>query len=105
MNKTHRSFSIKISFCITGVSLACVALLFRLFYLQISLGDSFNDQSKRNFTRYEQTVSLRGNILDSTGSILATNRPVTDVYWQGSGQKRLDQEQLNRLETLKKIIP
>ncbi len=105
MNKTHRSFSLKISFCITSIAIACVVLLFRLFYLQISLGESFNAQSKRNFTRYEQTVSLRGNILDSTGSILATNRPVTDVYWQGSGQRRLDQEQLKRLEILKKIIP
>ena len=79
-------------------------LIARLFYLQITLGETFAYQSKRNFTRIEETLSLRGNILDCNGSVLATNRPVTDLYWQGSGNKIFTLDQRDTLEKISVIL-
>ncbi len=105
MNKTAAtSFTIKLSFYGFALVTASCILVARLFQLQVNLGDKFLAQSKRNFTRYEQTLSLRGNILDCNGTVLATNRPVTDVYWQGQGNKRLTVEQLAHLERLRDIL-
>lgn len=104
MNKTHHLFSFKINFYIAGITIACAVLCIRLFHLQVHLGEDFSIKSKRNFTRYERTLSLRGNILDSSGTILATNRAVTDLYWQGSGKKRLTAEQKTIFETIEKVL-
>jgi penicillin-binding protein 2 len=105
MNKSAAtSFDIKISLYGLIMILACCILVGRLFHLQIRQGSAFATQSKRNFTRYEQTLSLRGNILDCSGTILATNRPVTDLYWQGSGAKRLTLEHLAQLAQLATIL-
>ncbi len=92
-----------------SLSLGCIIfgfciLIGRLTYLQITLGPVFAEQSKRNFTRYEQTVSLRGNILDCHGNILATNRSVTDIYWQGTGAKQLTSDQKENLNNLYQLL-
>ncbi len=75
-------------------------IIFRLAYLQIHLSNYFLDKSKKNFLRYEPTAPLRGNILDNNGKFLATNRSVTNVYWRGTGNKKLNDEQHKILERL-----
>ena len=105
MNKSATaSFDLKISLYGIAMVIACCILVGRLFHLQIRSGTAFSKQSKRNFTRYEQIISLRGNILDCSGNILATNRPVTDLYWQGTGAKRLTPEHLAQLTQLTQIL-
>ena len=62
----------------------CFAIiLVRLLYLQIILNHSFFALSVKNFLRTETIASPRGNIVDCNGILLATNRPITSVYWHG----------------------
>ena len=65
----------------------------RLFYLQIISAHNFFALSVKNFLRTESITSPRGNILDCNGILLATNRPITTLYWQGSGNKILTEAQ------------
>ena len=79
-------------------------LLSRLLYLQIHLSESFYNKSRKNFIRVEKIAPTRGNILDSEGKLIATNRPIYNLYWQATGSKRLTQEKLEMLKSLEKII-
>ncbi len=75
----------------------------RLFYLQIPLGSFFSKKSNNNFTRFQTIFPLRGNITDTSGILLATNRPVINVIWQGTGNRTLTEHQeilLKRIENL-----
>lgn len=66
-----------------------IIIALRLVYLQIFFSHNFLALSVKNFLRTESIISPRGNILDCHGTLLATNRPVTTLYWQGSGNKNL----------------
>lgn len=85
--------------------LALIIIIMRLWYLQIYHGTHFKTRGEKNFLRVEKTHSARGNILDCYGALLATNRPVTNVIWQGTGNYRLtsgQEECLMFLETITK---
>jgi penicillin-binding protein 2 len=87
---------------------SCSILLFiiaRLFYLQINLNDQLFTRSKQNFLRMETTPSSRGNIVDRYGNLLATNRPVINLYWQGTGSPALSSNQLQLLTHIDTVIP
>ena len=47
----------------------------RLIHLQINLTMKLFERGQKNFMRFENIASPRGNILDSNGSLLAR-------YWQ-----------------------
>ena len=53
--------------------------------------------------RVEKIRSPRGNILDVNGVLLATNRPTTDLYWHGTGNRSVTQNQLEVLERITAI--
>ena len=72
----------------------------RLIYLQIINNHNFFSLSVKNFLRTESIASLRGNILDCKGTLLATNRPLTSVYWQGTGTLKQNQDVLESLESI-----
>lgn len=57
-----------------------LALLGKLYHLQIVRGAEFYKYSDRNFIRVEELTPDRGLIIDATGTVLAENRPVYDVY-------------------------
>src|ERR1700722_6164649 len=76
----------------------------RLFYLQIDQNHVLCTQSERNCTRIEKIPSPRGNIVDAFDNLLATNRPLTSLYWQGKGNNTLTADQLIKLEKIGKII-
>ena len=76
----------------------------RLFYLQITYTEHYHQRGLKNYQRLETMQSRRGNIRDCSGALLATNRPVTHVYWQGTGNRSLSQEQLHALSQLGQII-
>ena len=73
-------------------------------YLQMYLGTRFLHKSTKNFLRFETVMSPRGNIVDTHGNLLATNRPKYDVYWKGSGNYRLLPQQKLKLKNLEKIL-
>ena len=76
----------------------------RLFYLQINLTQYLFARGQQNFLRLEDIESLRGNIRDCNGTLLATNRPVHNLYWQGTGKPTLTDKQLVILNQLEKIV-
>lgn len=80
-----------------------IVLIARLFYLQIHLCDHLLVKSQHNFFHITELPSLRGNILDSTGHILATNQPIHHMLWQGTGNYTLthaQEETLSLVETI-----
>jgi len=81
-----------------------IVIGFRLIYLQIISAHNFFALSVKNFLRTESITSTRGNILDCNGVLLATNRPITTLHWQGSGNKNLTDQQRNIIEQIAIII-
>lgn len=67
--------------------LACLGIIsVRLYYLQVIAYATLTEKSVRNYTRLKKINSLRGNIVDTHGVLLATNRPVITLLWEGSGK-------------------
>ncbi len=93
----------KITYILCSACLAMIIISIRLVYLQIIKTHNFFTQGQKNFLRLETIPSPRGNIVDSTGKLLVTNRPVTTVYWQGSGNPVLNDQQqqiVNKIQTI-----
>lgn len=79
-------------------------LVLRLAQLQIHLGSVFAQKSNQNCFRTEKIPPLRGNIVAYDGTLLATNRPVINVYWQGTGTRHLQASDQKALETIEQIL-
>ena len=95
--------SIRIKHILIGVFCAFASIALYLFHLQITQSTRFSRLSRNNFTRTEKIASSRGNITDQHGALLATNRPVYTIYWQGTGNQKLTAEQqqiIRAIETL-----
>lgn len=75
-------------------------IVLRLFYLQVDQWSNYAQMGEKNFLRTEIICPPRGNFIDSNGVILASNKPVFDLYWEGSGIKNLS---LTQLEFIKKV--
>ncbi|HVX01049.1 MAG TPA: hypothetical protein VHA52_11515, partial [Candidatus Babeliaceae bacterium] len=86
--------------CILGLS----AITIKVFQLQVKESLFFLTRAQRNFLRAEKISSTRGRILDSMGRPLATNRPITILYWKPSGKKQLDPSQLYLINSLKNLF-
>lgn len=94
----------KINGIILVMCFVSVLILARLIYLQVKSGAYFYQRSKNNFTRISTIESPRGNILDRFGKPLATNRPIANLYWHGSGNRVLSEEQMQALDNLEIIL-
>lgn len=80
-----------------GTLICSGIMLYQLFHLQIHLRDFFAQRSEKNFVRTEKIACPRGNILDRNGTLLATNRPITSLYWCGTGNKKISATQQDLL--------
>ena len=89
---------------IYGIILSLLLIAARLFYLQVTWKEHYSSRGKKNFLRIESTYSQRGNIVDRYGTLLATNRPKAIMYWQGSGNKKLSGNQINKLHFIETIL-
>ncbi|KKP24852.1 MAG: Penicillin-binding protein 2 [candidate division TM6 bacterium GW2011_GWF2_28_16] len=49
-------------------------------------------------------MPLRGNIVDCNNKLLASNMPIYDLYWNGTGEYKLSQQQDNTLEKVSEIL-
>lgn len=93
----------KIFYVLCAVLCAISFITIRLFYLQINQNEKFSKLGERNFLRTEIIPSRRGNVLDCHNNLLATNKPVFDLYWRGSGRFRLSSQQrlfINRIKII-----
>src|ERR1700761_6765510 len=70
----------------------------RLAYLQVWASLSLLYRSKHNYLRYTTIPSLRGTIVDHHHRPLATNRPVINLVWCGTGSKKLNSSQEHTLD-------
>jgi penicillin-binding protein 2 len=73
--------------------LTTLAIITRLFYLQIYLGPIYTAQSRKNYIRHQHIAAPRGQILDCNRKPLVTNIPIRSLYWQSTGKSRLTDEQ------------
>ncbi len=62
------------------IALLFLALVARLWYLQIAHGDDFRDAAAANQARRIRTRAPRGTIVDRHGVLLAANRPRLAIY-------------------------
>lgn len=81
-----------------------IVIVVRLLYLQAHLQEKLFLKSQKNFLRTEKIDSLRGNILDCKGRILATNRPANNLFWFGTGKHILTEEQEFIIKNLGEIL-
>ena len=86
-NSADKQIDQKLDFLLLGVAIIFTLIFLRLFYLQIYSHSELANLSQRNSSRLQQIYSLRGNILDQNGKLLATNRPVKNLCWLGTGKK------------------
>lgn len=79
-------------------------LILRLVYLQVKNKNKFVSLGKKNFLRTEIISPLRGNIVDSSGYLLASNKPAYDLYWIGHSERLLNKKQKFILKDLSDIL-
>ena len=89
------------SWLLTGILVLIIA---RLFHLQIILQHNFYTKSQKNFLRIETIPPLRGAILDRNNQLLATNRPTTNIFWNGTGNAKFSEDQIKTINLLETIL-
>lgn len=94
----------KIKSAAWGLCFIFLIIIGRLVHLQILQKHTFFTKSRKNFLRVETIPPLRGNILDRNGQLLATNRPTTNLFWEGIGKAKLTDFQLSTLQALETIL-
>ncbi len=88
----------------SGILFAFLIIALRLFYLQIYEWDYLRERGIQNVLRHELVSPLRGNVVDYSGILLATNRPIFDLYWEGSGALRLTDRHCYYIDWLKQYF-
>ena len=74
------------------VVIGFAALLMRLWALQVLAGSHYAAQAQANQVRKVRVQAPRGPILDSSGRILVTNKPVTSVELSPAGMPKVYSE-------------
>src|SRR5581483_785809 len=98
------SITSKITLVVAAVLVTFIIIIARLLYLQMYCQAYFAERSTKNFIRYETHHTPRGDIYDIHGHLLATNKPITSLMWQGTGNKGLNAFQKSALEELTAIV-
>lgn len=83
-SKKIRFFKIKI--VLIGLFLGIIVIFLRLYHLQVHEQQNLRILGKKNCIKTETIPPLRGNFFDAKQILLAANRPVFDLYWQGPGK-------------------
>lgn len=79
----------RINALLLGTALLVLVIIGRLFMLQITLSSHYQARGEKNFLHTQTTAPKRGNILDCNGALLATNRPIAQLVWHGTGNRIL----------------
>lgn len=72
----------KISYLLFLVMVVVVfsLIIFRLYRIQIQMGEYYYDRAEKNFIQEVRLSPLRGRILDTNGKVIAQNRPSFNLY-------------------------
>ena len=81
---TKKERLLKIKYAIIVFFIALSGIVLRLVYLQIKQNVTLASQGSKNCIRTEVIPPLRGNLYDNSGVLLASNRPMFDLYWHGA---------------------
>ncbi|MBM3886397.1 hypothetical protein FJ364_00565 [Candidatus Dependentiae bacterium] len=84
--KSKKIRFLKIKIVLVGLFFIVLVIFLRLYHLQVKERQYLRMQGKKNYIRTEVVLPLRGNFFDANNVLLATNRPVFDLYWQGAGK-------------------
>ncbi len=76
----------------------------RLLYLQVHQANLLRMLGEKNSLRTEIIPPLRGNLYDCNRVLLAANRPVFDLCWQGNGSPILTENHLHLLDGLATLL-
>ena len=74
-------------------------LVARLWFLQVQQGEKYDHLADSNRVRYLEIAAPRGNILDSMGRAIVTNRPSFNVVWIRENN-RLDDVLLKKMASV-----
>ena len=80
---------------------AFLALLIRVFYLQVISTDFLQNQGEQRFARTIPIQGERGDIVDRNGVVLATSQPCRSIW---ANPKAVDRKDVARLKTLAGIL-
>ncbi len=81
--KSKKVRFLKIKIVLIGLFFIIIIIFLRLYHLQVQERQHLRDLGNRNCIKTEVVLPLRGNFYDSKRVLLAANRPVFDLYWQG----------------------
>lgn len=105
LHREKRALTQRVHRCLLWLTallvLAALALMLRLFYLQILRHDLYSTQSRNNLVTIIPTAPNRGRILDRYRQVLAENHPVYNLAVMNGSPKTL-QESLKKINA---IIP
>ncbi|HBL98612.1 TPA: hypothetical protein DDZ86_03145 [Candidatus Dependentiae bacterium] len=87
-----------------GICIICAVIILTLFRFQVFNGEFFRHHSRRNFLRHKTISSLRGAILDRHGVPLASNRPVTSLFWHGTRSPKLTDKQNALIDLISTLV-
>lgn len=94
----------KIWFVLYGLLAFIFVVFIRLLYLQVTQCTVLTGLGERNFLRTEVIPPLRGNLYDSNGALLASNKPVFDLYWHGAGAYALTKKHYRLLKKAGRLL-
>ncbi len=77
-------------------------LVARLWFLQVQQGERYSRLADSNRVRYLEIAAPRGNILDSMGREIVTNRPSFNVVWVRENN-RLDDVLLKKMASILEV--
>jgi len=100
----EQSRSLKLKQLLYALGSVIFLIIVRLFYLQIDQGAVFSSLGEGNCLRTEIIPPLRGNLLDCNNVLLAANRPVFNLYWQGGSTGKFNDQSLELLKKLEIIL-
>lgn len=81
-----------------------LCIITRLLYLQILQAHQLRMLGEKNSLRTEVIPPLRGNLYDCNKVLLAANRPVFNLFWQGSGSSQLSEKHLELINNLATLL-
>lgn len=94
----------KIGYLQAGLVIVAIFIIGRLLHLQAHLSWYFYARGQKNFLRITPIQPPRGNILDRNGILLATNRPISNVYFVGTGLNKLTPPIIEKIKTLEHLL-
>jgi penicillin-binding protein 2 len=101
----QREFRPRLAWATVVVVLSFLALLGRLYQLQILRGDEFKEKADENFVKELRVPADRGQVLDRRGKVLVDSRPSFDVTLTPAFCGKQCQDVVNRLGTQLALTP